>query len=130
MREIQPAQSKSARRKHEGASRRQAGQARQAAKIKELRRALLTLGYKTLSQQAAVLGLKRPTVWAIFKSDHKRGGLSSDTVKQLLAAKTAPQELKQIVREYVREKLAGTYGHNRSALERFRARVGLSADLN
>ena len=124
------AQSGLSRRKHEAAARRHAGQARQAAKIKELRKVLLALGYKTLSQQAAVLGLKRPTVWAVFNYQYTRGGLSSHTVKRLLAAKSAPRELKQVIREYVREKLAGAYGHNQSALQRFRVRAGVSADPN
>src|SRR5215510_1744741 len=107
MSEIYLAQSLLLRRRHEAAVRRQVSQARQAAKIKELRRVLLAQGYKTLSQQAAVLGLKRPTVWAIFRSDHTRNGLSSVTVKQLLAARGAPEEVKQVIREYVRGKLTG-----------------------
>ena len=132
MSEIHPALSAfiSARRKYELARTREAGRARQAAKIKELRTVLLALGYETLSQQAAVLGLKRPTVWAMFNSDHTRGGISSNTVRQMLAAKAAPQQLKQVIREYVREKLAGAYGHNQPALRRFRLRAGISADLN
>src|SRR5262245_8153287 len=117
-------------RKYEATRRRKAGQARQAAKIKELRTELLTLGYETLSEQAAVLGIKRTTIWAMFNSDHTRGGISSNTVKQLLGANTAPQGLKKIILEYVSEKLAGAYGHNRSARKRFRSRVGLSADSN
>lgn len=123
-----PSEARALRRKHEPL-RRESGQARQAAKIKELRKALLALGYRTLSQQAAVLGLKRPTVWAIFNYKYTRGGLSSHTVKQLLAAK-GPQEVRQIIREYVSEKFAGAYGHNHSALQRFRVRVGTSADLD
>ena len=131
MSEIHPALSAfvSSRRKYELVRTREAGRARQAAKIKELRKVLLALGYSTLSQQAAVLGLKRPTVWAIFKSEHTRGGLSSNTVRQLLAAKAAPQEVKRVIRQYVSEKLAGVYGHNPSALRLFRLRAGLSADL-
>jgi predicted DNA-binding transcriptional regulator AlpA len=132
MSEIHPALSAfvSSRRKYELARTREAGRARQAAKIKELRTVLLALGYETLSEQAAVLGLKRPTVWAMFNSDHRRGGMSSNTVKQLLAAKAAPQQLKQVIREYVSEKLAGAYGHNSSALRLFRLRAGISADQN
>ena len=118
------------RAKHEAASRRQQGQLRQAAKIKELEKVLLTLGYKSAGRRAAVLGLKRSTVWAIFHAQHTRGGLSSGTVKKLLAAKAAPKELKQVVAEYVREKLSGAYGHNHSALKRFRVSAGLSPDAN
>src|SRR5262245_35960825 len=77
--------------KNEANRGRKVGQPRQAAKIKELTTELLTLGYETLSEQAAVLGLKSTTIWAMFNSDHTRGGISSNTVKQLLGAKTAPQ---------------------------------------
>src|SRR5262245_41679518 len=118
------------RAKHEATTRRLQGKLRQAAKIKELEKVLLTLGYKSAGQRAAVLGLKRTTVWAIFHAHHTRGGLSSNTVKQLLAAKAAPKELKQVVAEYVREKLSGSYGHNHSALKRFRLRACLSSDAN
>ena len=76
-------------------ARRQHGKLRQAAKIRELEKVLLTLGYKSAGQRAAVLGLKRSTVWAIFHAEHTRGGLSSNTVKQLLAVKAAPNELRQ-----------------------------------
>jgi hypothetical protein len=120
----------SSRAKHEVVSRHQCGKLRQAAKIKELEKVLLTLGYKSAGQRAAVLGLKRSTVWAIFDAEHTRGGLSSNTVKQLLAAKTAPKELKQVVAEYVREKLSGAYGHNRPELKRFRIRACLTGDAN
>jgi hypothetical protein len=100
------AQSIASRRKHEAAARR-AGQARQAAKIKELGKVLLALGYKTWSQKAAVLGLNRSTVWAMFKSDHTHGGLSSDTVKQLLAAKGAPKEGSETRNSAIREREIG-----------------------
>jgi len=109
------------RAKQETRARRQEGKLRQAAKIRELETLLLTLGYKSAGQQATVLGLKRSTVWAIFNAEHTRGGLSSKTVKQLLTAKAAPKELRQVVAEYVREKLSGAYGHDHLALKRFRA---------
>jgi hypothetical protein len=106
------------------------GHAKQAAKIAELKKALLALGYKTLSEQADLLGLKRSSVWAMFKSSHTRGGMSANTVKRMLAAIEAPREVRQIIDEYVREKLAGAYGHAPSVLKRFRIRAGLSADTN
>ena len=118
------------RAKHDAGVRRQQGKLRQAAKIRELEKVLLTLGYKSAGQQAAVTGLKRSTVWAIFNAEHSRSGLSSNTVKQLLAAKTAPKELRQVVAEYVFEKLSGTYGHNYSVLKRFRVSAGLSTETN
>jgi hypothetical protein len=118
------------RAKNEVVSRRQQGKLRQAAKIRELEKVLLTLGYKSAGQRAAVLGLKRSTVWAIFNAEHTRGGLSSNIVKQMLAAKAAPKELKRVVAEYVGEKLSGAYGHNRSALKRFRIRASLTSDTN
>ena len=108
----------------------QKAHAKQAAKISELKRVILALGYKTLSEQATLLGLKRTTVWAMFKSSHTRGGMSANTVKRMLAATEAPREVRQIIDEYVREKLAGAYGHAPSALARFRIRAGLSAEAN
>ena len=36
---------------------------------------------------------------AIFNAEHTRGGLSSNIVKQLLAAKAAPKELRQVIEE-------------------------------
>jgi hypothetical protein len=116
------------RAKPDAGARRQQEKLRQAAKIRELEKVLLTLGYKSAGQRAAVLGLKRSTVWAIFNAEHSRSGLSSKTVKQLLAAK--PKELRQVVAEYVGEKLSGAYGHNHSALKRFRVSAGLSTDAN
>ena len=118
------------RAKHDAKAQRQQGKLRQAAKIRELEKVLLTLGYKSAGQRAAVLRLKRSTVWAIFNAEHTRGGLSSNTVKQLLAAKEAPKELRQVIEEYVREKLAGAFGHERSVLKRFRIRAGLPSDAN
>ena len=118
------------RAKHDATARRQQGKLRQAAKIRELETSLLTLGYKSAGQRAAVLGLKRSTIWAIFNAEHTRGGLSSNTVKQLLAAQAAPKELIQVIEEYVREKLSGAYGHNHSVLKRFRIRAGLPSDAN
>lgn len=118
------------RAKHDAKARRQHGKLRQAAKIRELEKVLLTLGYKSAGQRAAVLGLKRSTIWAIFNAEHMRGGLSSNTVKQLLAAQAAPKELIQVIEEYVREKLSGAYGHNQSVLKRFRIRAGLPSDAN
>ena len=91
------------RAKHDATARRQHGKLRQAAKIRELEKVLLTLGYKSAGQRAAVLGLKRSTIWAIFNAEHTRGGLSSNTVKQLLAAQAAPKELIQVIEEYVRK---------------------------
>jgi hypothetical protein len=108
----------------------QKAHAKQAAKISELKRAMLALGYKTLSEQAALLGLRRTTVWAMFKSPHTRGGMSANTVKRMLAATEAPREVRQIIDEYVREKLTGAYGHAPSALARFRIRAGLSAEAS
>ena len=115
-------------RMHETAARRQQGKIRQAAKIKELQRVLLAHGYKSAGQQAALLGLRRSTVWAIFNSEHDRGGMSSSTVKQLLAVKSAPKAVKRVINEYVHEKLSGAYGHEHAALKLFCRRAGLTSD--
>jgi hypothetical protein len=88
------------RAKHDATARRQHGKLRQAAKIRELEKVLLTLGYKSAGQRAAVLGLKRSTIWAIFNAEHTRGGLSSNTVEQVFVSQAAPKELIQVIEEY------------------------------
>jgi hypothetical protein len=56
--------------------------------------------------------------------------MSANTVKRMLVSTEAPREVRQIIDEYVREKLKGAYGHSPSALALFRIRAGLSAEAN
>jgi hypothetical protein len=97
---------------------------RQAAKIRQLREVLCASGYTTIREQAAVLGLKTSTTWAIFHSEHTHGGLSGRTIKQLLAARSIPVQVEKVVREYITEKLSGAYGHQQYLLKGFRLRAG------
>jgi hypothetical protein len=117
-------------RKRKAAARPGPGKARQAANINALKEAVLALGYTPGSKFAAqALGIKgRSTLWAIFNSKHRRGGLSSKTVKRLLAAEGVSKGIRKIVQQYVRERLAGVYGHTRREIEvyRFRVDAGLS----
>ena len=98
--------------------------ARQGRKISELRDALVAVGFKTLRQQAAALGLSPSTAWAVMGGDHKTSGLSGLTVKRILASPTLPPEPRRVIEEYVCEKLLGGYGHSQSSLRRFRKRLG------
>ena len=98
-------------------------------KIDELKKALVALGYKSGGQfTAQALGLKhRSTVWAILNTKHRRGGLANKTVKQLLASKTMPKTVRRVVDQYVREKLAGAYGHTAKEIKQCAA--ALEEDL-
>lgn len=54
--------------------------ARQAAKIREIRSALVDAGYLTVDQQAAALGLARSTAWTVLRANHKASGLSASVL--------------------------------------------------
>jgi hypothetical protein len=98
--------------------------ARQASKIAEIRQALVSAGFDTLSKQAAVLGLSRSSAWTVLKSHHKASGLSAMTIKRMLASPHLPPAARQIVEEYIQEKLLGAYGHSGLSLTFFRMRLG------
>jgi hypothetical protein len=97
--------------------------ARQAEKIASLRQTLVNGGFYTLQQQSAALGLGRSTTWTLLTGKHKNSGLSARVINRILAAPSLPPAVRDIVLEYVEEKLAGSYGHNRTCLERFAARL-------
>jgi hypothetical protein len=99
------------------------GRAKQAAKIRAILHALHVLGYRSAAAQAGVLGLSRSTAWAAFHARHDRYGLSAVTLKRMLDAPTAPDEVRQLVREYIAEKLRGEYGHNEQELRAFRQKM-------
>jgi predicted DNA-binding transcriptional regulator AlpA len=64
--------------------------ARQSAKIRELREALVASGFLTLDEQSKVLGLSRSTTWTILKGNHKASGLSAAIIDRMLAAPRLP----------------------------------------
>ena len=100
------------------------GKARQASKIAEIRRALVSAGFDTFSKQAAVLGVSRSTAWAVLRGGHKASGLFANTIKRILASPDLPPAARQIVEEYTHEKLLGAYGHSTSRMKVFRLRLG------
>jgi hypothetical protein len=102
--------------------------ARQTAKIAELRHTLLAAGYNSLDDQAAVLKLSRSTTWIILKANHKASGLTASVISRILRSRELPPNARQVVEEYVAEKLAGAYGHSRHRLRKFRAQLGLAND--
>ena len=85
--------------------------ARQASKLAEIRAALVAVGYDTTAKQAAALGVSRPTAWVVLNRD-KRVGPSTVVIKRILASPTLPPAARRKVEEYVRERIAGLYGHS------------------
>ena len=93
--------------------------ARQAAKLAQIRQALITAGCDTTAKQAAVLGLGRSTTWAVLNSD-KRAGPSANVIKRILSSSTLPPAARQKIEEYVGEKIRGLYGHSEPRKRAFR----------
>ena len=96
---------------------------RQSHKIRELGDALVAEGFLTLDQQAQALGLGRSTAWTIFKANHKASGLSTAVINRMLAAPRLPPLVRDKVLEYIDEKIAGSYGHSKTQIRRFTARL-------
>jgi hypothetical protein len=96
---------------------------RQAAKIGEVRIALVEAGYLTIDQQAAALGLARSTAWTVLKANHKCSGLSASVVTRVLNSPQLPPRVRRIVEEYIERKCAGAYGHTPKRLQAFRAQL-------
>ena len=97
--------------------------ARQGIKIRAIHDALNKAGLRTLDEQARVLAVCRSTAYSIKQGAHKGSGLSSRIVKRLLAAPALPEAVRELVLEYVSEKLAGSYGHSQNNLRRFAANL-------
>jgi predicted DNA-binding transcriptional regulator AlpA len=87
--------------------------ARQSAKIRELRGALIEAGLLTIDQQAKALGLSRSTTWTILKANHKASGLSASIINRMLASPQLPPLVRAKVLEYIAERAAGLHGHNK-----------------
>jgi hypothetical protein len=93
--------------------------ARQSAKIRELREALVTAGFTTLNEQARALGLSRSTAWTILNGNHKSSGVSPAIVNQMLLASRLPSLARAKIFEYIEESKAGHYGHSNLAIRKF-----------
>jgi sulfite reductase beta subunit-like hemoprotein len=96
---------------------------RQCAKIVELRQSLTEAGLLSLDAQAAALGLARSTAWVVLKGDYKTSGLSAAIVKRILTSPKLPLSARQIIEEYLEQRLAGAYGHSEQRLRVFRAEL-------
>ena len=101
--------------------------ARQCAKIKELRKVLIATGFRSLDEQAKALGLSRSTTWTIIKAIHKNSGLSATVINRILAKPQLPPLVRAAVVEYVEDKSAGLYGHNKIPLRCFNYAIDSSA---
>jgi hypothetical protein len=96
---------------------------RQSSKIKELSDALVAAGFCSLDGKANALGLSRSTTWTILKSKHKNYGLSAALINRILQRPGLDQRVRAKIIEYVQEKVAGSFGHNRTQLRRFKHRL-------
>src|SRR4051812_46172337 len=97
--------------------------ARQRLKIKEIREALVTAGLTSVDEQAAALGLARSTAWTILQAQHKKSGLSTGIIIRMLSSSRLPPSVRTKLREYVREKNAGLYGHCEKRLRLFKLKI-------
>ena len=97
--------------------------ARQAAKMREIRDALVAEGCTNLDDQAAALGLSRSTTWTIMRGNHKGSGLSAKILTRMLSAPSLQPRVRNKILEYIVEKSAGRYGTSQERLEKFIDRV-------
>ena len=103
--------------------------ARQAAKLEEVRRALIVAGYQTTAEQAFVLGINRSTAWALLNHD-RRAGPSAIVLKRILSSQNLPQTVRRKVEEYIKEKSAGRYAHHECRVRWFRDQFSTIASGN
>ena len=87
--------------------------AKQTAKLAEIRDALLADGYNSAAKQAVALGLGRSTAWALLNRDTEYGPKPA-IIKRILASPNLPSAARRKVKEYVKEKIAGLYGHSKT----------------
>ena len=97
---------------------------KQCEKIAELRKALVQAGFDSLDKQAAALNLSRSTAWIVLRGNYKASGLSGKIVNRMLASPQLPAGVRMRLREYVDEKLAGSFGHPKHCTRRFKMRIG------
>jgi DNA invertase Pin-like site-specific DNA recombinase len=93
-----------------GESRRK-GKAKQALKLGEIRKALVSAGCITVAEQAAVLGLRRSTTYAVLNLDN-RAGPSAKVIRRVLSSPNLPPRVRRKCEEYVADKISGRYGHS------------------
>jgi hypothetical protein len=96
---------------------------RQQEKIAELRQSLIENGYRTVFEQAKALGLCRSSAWAVLQANHKHRGLSPHVIRRILASPELPANARRVIEDYVRQRLAGAYGHPPRSLQRFHAKL-------
>src|SRR6516225_8333943 len=99
-----------------------AAKERQAAKLADIRKALVAAGYDTTAKQAAVLGVGRATAWVVLNRD-KRAGPSASVIKRILSSPNIPPAVRRKVEEYIQEKISGLYRHCESATRAFSSRM-------
>jgi hypothetical protein len=92
--------------------------ARQASKLAEIRKALVSAGCITVAEQAAVLGLRRSTTYAVLNLDN-RSGPSVKIVRRILSAPNLPPQVRRKFEEYVADKISGRYGHSERRAQAF-----------
>jgi hypothetical protein len=100
--------------------------ARQTSKLRQLADALIAAGFRTLGEQAKVLGLSRSTTWTILNANHKGSGLSVAIANRILAAPRLPQPVRSVLVEYAGEKAAGLYGGSMAQGRQFAARLSIN----
>jgi hypothetical protein len=96
--------------------------ARQASKLAEVREALIAAGCDTIAKQAAVLGVRRSTTWALLNLD-KRAGPTAKVIKRILSSPNLPPRARRKVEEYIEEKISGLYGHSDVRTQAFRDKL-------
>jgi len=97
--------------------------ARQNSKIALIKRALMEAGYQTVCEQAKALNLTRSSAWAILQANHKGRGLSPHVIARIASSPLLPPQVREIIDDYVRERLSGAYGHQSRSLDKFRRRL-------
>jgi predicted DNA-binding transcriptional regulator AlpA len=103
---------------------------RQVSKIREIQTALFLAGFRSLDEQAKVLGLSRSTTWSLLKANYKGSGLSASVINRMLASERLPASIRCKILEYIAEKAAGAYGHNKQQRRRFLNRLSCQCAPN
>ena len=86
--------------------------ARQASKLTEIREALINAGCNSTDKQAAAMGVRRSTAWAVLNRN-KRVGPSANIIKRILSSPKLPPVARRKVEEFVEERITGLYGHSK-----------------
>ena len=93
--------------------------AKLTSKLAHIRAALIEAGYDTIAKQAAALGLRRSTTWALLNQDTRRGP-TAGVVRRVLSSSVLPPGARRAVEEYVDEKSRGLYGQTPRRTRAFR----------